>query len=181
MIFSPFGCLAIFVLRSASENFMFEIVWSSAWNALWQSRQKPRQVTRVILPGIYPWRSSIFCEQVLFRFGHKYRKQTYIYIYIYIEDLSSRHTVIRLFRSLILSLLCWAFDCGASSLRQKCVGYEVSGVLGLVQTPNVSWAELNSRARRVVACPSIFVGDHTAKCHFLDKKKFLISRKYFLW
>ena len=67
----------------------------------------------------------------------------HIYIYIYIEDLSSRHTVIRLFRSLILSLLCWAFDCGASSLRQKCVGYEVSGVLGLVQTPNVSWAKLN--------------------------------------
>ena len=80
----------------------------------------------------------------------------HIYIYIYIYNL-------------------------ASSLRQRCVGYEVSGVLGLVQTPNVSWAELNSRARRVVACPSIFVGDHTAKCHFLDKKKFLISRKYFLW
>ena len=73
-------------------------------------------------------------------------KHIYIYINIYIynlEDLSSRHTVIRLFRSLILSLLCWAFDCGASSLRQKCVGYEVSGVLGLVQTPNVSWAKLN--------------------------------------
>ena len=29
----------------------------------------------------------------------------------------------------ILSLLSWAFDCSASSLHQKCRGYEVSGVL----------------------------------------------------
>ena len=39
------------------------------------------------------------------------------------------YTVIRLFCYLDFELLSWAFNCGASSLRQKCGGYEVSGVL----------------------------------------------------
>ena len=54
---------------------------------------------------------------------------TLYYICVCWRFVIQAYTVIRLSCYLDFELLSWAFNCGASSLRQKCGGYEVSGVL----------------------------------------------------